>query len=109
MTDIAVKLQSILAHCHRLSFPLNSPQREAVRYCDGPLLVLAGAGSGKTRVITAKIAHLIERGAEPAHVVAITFTNKAAREMRDRASALLGKQGRGDVANKVVIATFHAF
>jgi len=91
-----------------LSFPLNSPQREAVRYCDGPLLVLAGAGSGKTRVITAKIAHLVERGAEPAHVVAITFTNRAAREMRERAQALLTRQGRSDAAQKVSISTFHA-
>jgi len=91
-----------------LSFPLNPPQREAVRYCDGPLLVLAGAGSGKTRVITAKIAHLIERGTDPSHIVAITFTNKAAREMRERAQALLTKQGKGDAAQKVRIATFHA-
>ena len=79
-----------------------------MRYCDGPLLVLAGAGSGKTRVITAKIAHLIERGTDPSHIVAITFTNKAAREMRERAQALLTKQGKGDAAQKVRIATFHA-
>jgi superfamily I DNA/RNA helicase len=72
-----------------------------VRYCDGPLLVLAGAGSGKTRVITAKVAHLIERGTDPSHIVAITFTNKAAREMRERATALLAKQGKADVAPKV--------
>jgi ATP-dependent DNA helicase Rep len=91
-----------------VSFPLNAPQREAVRYCDGPLLVLAGAGSGKTRVITAKIAHLVERGAEPAHVVAITFTNRAAREMRDRAQALLTRQGKSEAAQKVSISTFHA-
>ncbi len=91
-----------------MSFPLNAPQREAVRYRDGPLLVLAGAGSGKTRVITAKIAHLIETGVDPAQIVAITFTNKAAREMRERAQALLKAQGRGDVAGKVTIATFHA-
>ncbi|MFO1322959.1 MAG: UvrD-helicase domain-containing protein [Burkholderiales bacterium] len=91
-----------------MSFPLNAPQREAVRYCDGPLLVLAGAGSGKTRVITAKIAHLIERGTDPARVVAITFTNKAAREMRERAQSLLKAQGKADDAAKVTIATFHA-
>lgn len=91
------------------SFPLNPQQREAVRYCDGPLLVLAGAGSGKTRVITAKIAHLIERGLDPAHIVAITFTNKAAKEMRERAETLLGKEGKRDVASKVVISTFHSF
>jgi ATP-dependent DNA helicase Rep len=91
-----------------MSFPLNAPQREAVRYCDGPLLVLAGAGSGKTRVITAKVAHLVEHGADPAHVVAITFTNRAAREMRERAQALLTRQGKADAAQKVAISTFHA-
>ncbi len=91
-----------------MHFPLNPPQREAVRHIDGPLLVLAGAGSGKTRVITAKIAHLIEQGVEPSRIVAITFTNKAAREMRERAQALLKAQGKGDQAGKVVIATFHA-
>ncbi len=87
---------------------LNPPQREAVRHVDGPLLVLAGAGSGKTRVITAKIAHLIERGIDPARIVAITFTNKAAREMRERAQLLLKKDGKAGEAAKVVIATFHA-
>ena len=93
----------------RVSFPLNPAQREAVRHCSGPLLVLAGAGSGKTRVITAKIAHLIEQGMEPARIVAITFTNKAAREMRDRAQALLSAQGKADLARKVIVSTFHAF
>ncbi len=92
-----------------MSFPLNPPQREAVRHCAGPLLVLAGAGSGKTSVITAKIAHLIEQGTDPARIVAITFTNKAAREMRERAQSLLTAQGKADLAKKVVIATFHAF
>ncbi len=91
-----------------MSFPLNAPQREAVRYTDGPLLVLAGAGSGKTRVITAKLAHLIERGAAPARLAAITFTNKAAREMRERAARLLGGQGKAEAARAVHVSTFHA-
>jgi ATP-dependent DNA helicase Rep len=88
-----------------MNFPLNEPQRAAVQYLDGPLLVLAGAGSGKTRVITAKIAHLIERGFDPAHIAAITFTNKAAREMRERALRLLPQR---DGAEAPIICTFHS-
>jgi ATP-dependent DNA helicase Rep len=91
-----------------MSFPLNPAQREAVRYVDGPLLVLAGAGSGKTRVITAKIAHLIDRGNDPKRIAAITFTNKAAREMRERVTRLLADEGRGDQAGALTISTFHA-
>ncbi len=89
-------------------FPLNPAQREAVRYVDGPLLVLAGAGSGKTRVITAKIGHLLEQGLAPDRITAITFTNKAAREMRERVLALLAGRGERESGNKLSISTFHA-
>ncbi len=91
-----------------MAFPLNPAQREAVRYVDGPLLVLAGAGSGKTRVITAKIGHLIEHGHDPARIAAITFTNKAAREMKERVGELLRAEGRRADAAAVTISTFHA-
>jgi len=84
---------------------LNAPQREAVKYLDGPLLVLAGAGSGKTRVITHKIVHLIEAcGYQPREIAAITFTNKAAREMQERVGHLLkDKPGKG-----LTVTTFHS-
>ncbi len=84
---------------------LNAPQREAINYLDGPLLVLAGAGSGKTRVITEKIAYLITRcGFKPSTIAAITFTNKAAREMQERVGKLLeGQQSKG-----LTISTFHS-
>ena len=82
---------------------LNLAQQEAVNYMHGPCLVLAGAGSGKTRVITHKVARLIQAGLEPQRIAAITFTNKAAAEMRERAKALIGK-----AAKQVLICTFHA-
>ncbi len=91
-----------------MSFPLNPAQREAVQYLDGPLLVLAGAGSGKTRVITAKVAHLIASGHDPKRIAAITFTNKAAREMRERVGGLLRREGNGAPAGDITISTFHA-
>ncbi len=84
---------------------LNQVQRDAVTYLDGPLLVLAGAGSGKTRVITHKIAHLIQDcGYEPRNIAAITFTNKAANEMRTRVSELLKNVN----VNGLVVSTFHS-
>ncbi|RJG09462.1 UvrD-helicase domain-containing protein, partial [Massilia cavernae] len=87
-------------------FGLNVPQSEAVVYLDGPCLVLAGAGSGKTRVITQKIAHLIEdRGYDPRTIAALTFTNKAALEMQERIAKLL-KQPRQ--AKQLTVSTFHS-
>src|SRR3954454_7790577 len=80
---------------------LTPAQREAVTHRDGPLLILAGPGSGKTRVITRRVAHLIQQGVRPSNILAITFTNKAAGEMRQRVEALLPD-------SRVWISTFHS-
>src|SRR5699024_3937307 len=86
------------------SIQLNSRQQAAVQYLDGPLLVLAGAGSGKTGVITRKIAHLIRHVYSADRIAAVTFTNKAAREMKQRAGALLSR----DAVSGLTISTFHS-
>ena len=83
---------------------LNEQQRAAVEYCDGPQLVIAGAGSGKTRVLTYKIVHLLQQGYEPWRIMSLTFTNKAAREMRERIEPLAGP----DVAAQLWMGTFHS-
>ncbi len=83
---------------------LNPQQREAVTYVDGPALVIAGAGSGKTRVLTYKIVHLLNLGYDPYRILALTFTNKAAREMKERIQALVGPR----VASRLWMGTFHS-
>ncbi len=76
-------------------------QKEAITHIDGPLLVIAGAGSGKTRVITRRVGYLVEKGTAPANILSITFTNKAANEMKDRLGEFLDLRG-------MWVSTFHA-
>ena len=83
---------------------LNDRQCEAVNHTKGPLLITAGAGSGKTKVLTCRIAHLLELGVAPYRILAITFTNKAAKEMKERVQNLVGAQ-----ADSIWLSTFHSF
>ena len=83
---------------------LNESQYEAVTTIQGPLMVLAGAGSGKTRVLTMRIAHLIQNGVDPFNILALTFTNKAAREMKERIAKVVGDSD----AKSIWMGTFHS-
>src|SRR6476660_10576594 len=83
---------------------LNERQREAVLHIDGPLMIVAGAGSGKTKVLTTRIAHLMANGVDSFRILALTFTNKAAKEMRERVEHILGNSD----ARNLYIGTFHS-
>ena len=83
---------------------LNESQRVAVEHIYGPSMVIAGAGSGKTRVLTYRIAHMVEQGIDPHNIMALTFTNKAAKEMSERIGKIVG----GSEAKSITMGTFHS-
>src|ERR1044072_4145325 len=83
---------------------LNERQQEAVTHINGPLMIIAGAGSGKTKVLTTRIAHLMRHGVDAFNILSLTFTNKAAREMKERIEKILG----GNEARNLYIGTFHS-
>src|ERR1700748_1816241 len=83
---------------------LNEPQREAVLHMDGPIMIVAGAGSGKTKVLTTRIAHLLAKGVDAFNILALTFTNKAAKEMKERVEKILGNTQ----ARNLYLGTFHS-
>ena len=83
---------------------LNTEQKKAVEHAKGPLMVIAGAGSGKTRVLTCRIVHLLKSGVSPHHILSLTFTNKAAKEMRNRIEQIVGESE----ARSLWMGTFHS-
>ena len=87
---------------------LNPPQRQAAGIRDGAILVLAGAGSGKTRLLTHRIAWLVEQGVPPWQILAVTFTNKAAGEMKERVGRMLESRGFSDAGRELTVSTFHS-